>query len=304
MIDWRVVQRLEEWCEASPKASRTALKVLWSSIADAERRVRRFSMALSDAGISQLGAQLSISSTLMMGVSPEQYPPIRTNRFIDAFERTGFVTFQPGDDAGKRYAHSLAFLDLMREKGQAAGIPFRHRLEAQGAVWCITGVGTTDIAIAEDVLGEDDALSDSEAERLVEEAARHPLTKTEKLALVLSRRGQGRFRDDLFALWGRCAVTSCYDGRLLRASHLKPWKYSTNIERLDPYNGLLLTPQLDLVLDRGLVTFKNDGSVRIATDLEGKDLKCLGIHKRMRLSGVERKHLPYLAYHRKNIFQG
>lgn len=39
---------------------------------------------------------------------------------------------------------------------------------------------------------------------------------------------------------------------LLRASHAKPWKDSSDAEHLDVYNGLLLAVHLDALFDRGI----------------------------------------------------
>ena len=37
---------------------------------------------------------------------------------------------------------------------------------------------------------------------------------------------------------------------MLRASHAKPWKDSDDVECGDPYNGLLLSPNLDTCLTK------------------------------------------------------
>ena len=44
-------------------------------------------------------------------------------------------------------------------------------------------------------------------------------------------------------------------GEVPLASHTKPWSACTHVERLDPFNGLMLTPNLDGAFDGGLVTF-------------------------------------------------
>lgn len=150
-------------------------------------------------------------------------------------------------------------------------------------------------------------MSDVEAERVVKKAAgRRQLTETEKTALVMSRRGQGQFRVELIEWWGRrCAVTDCCETRVLRASHLKPWawKPSTNEERLDRFNGLLLAPHLDALLDCGLITFTEDGMIQVSSSLASADEKCLGIHRTMKLRRVDPQHLPYLRFHRSKVFQ-
>lgn len=71
------------------------------------------------------------------------------------------------------------------------------------------------------------------------------VTATEKELLLKTRIGQGSFRQKLIALWGGCAVTGYKDTSMLVASHIKPWRASSNKERLDGYNGLLLLPTLD-----------------------------------------------------------
>lgn len=71
------------------------------------------------------------------------------------------------------------------------------------------------------------------------------LTSLEKESIILSRIGQGKFRHELIELWKGCAISKFDDTRFLIASHIKPWKKSTNQEKVDKYNGLLLLPTYD-----------------------------------------------------------
>jgi hypothetical protein len=74
---------------------------------------------------------------------------------------------------------------------------------------------------------------------------------TVKQALIDARRGQGKFRAEVKERWGRaCAVTGCRQNEVLRASHIKAWRASTDKERLNPANGLLLSANLDALFDR------------------------------------------------------
>ncbi len=68
-------------------------------------------------------------------------------------------------------------------------------------------------------------------------------TKTE----IETRLGQGKYRQGVIYIWKKCAVTELGRVDLLIASHIKPWKKSTSAERIDPYNGLLLSPTLGKV---------------------------------------------------------
>jgi HNH endonuclease len=80
--------------------------------------------------------------------------------------------------------------------------------------------------------------------------------KTTREALIDARRGQGKFRVEVGVRWNNiCAVTGCGIVEVLRASHIKPWRDSTNRERLDPENGLLLAAHVDALFDKDLITF-------------------------------------------------
>jgi hypothetical protein len=145
---------------------------------------------------------------------------------------------------------------------------------------------------------------DPETVRLIEQALdASTISVTDRPALIQARRGQGLFRDSLLAFWGACAVTGCREPALLRASHLKPWKDSTNAERLDPYNGLLLIPNLDSALDRGLIAFADTGVILLSPALSIADRQALGLQPTMKLRRLEAAHQVFLEYHRTNLFQ-
>ena len=100
--------------------------------------------------------------------------------------------------------------------------------------------------------------------------------------------------------WGHCALTGYRDPRFLVASHIKPWRKSTNHERLDPYNGLLLLPNLDKAFDLGYISFEDTGRIMISGALEEE--QALGVRATMRLQ-LQNKHLDYMAYHRQYVFK-
>lgn len=122
---------------------------------------------------------------------------------------------------------------------------------------------------------------------------------TEKLELVKARIGQGKFRQKLMQHWDGCAVTQYRELRMLVASHIKPWSASSNEERLDPYNGLLLIPNLDRAFDRGLVSFDSDGAVLISPLLPHPEK--LGINTGMSVE-LHALHRGYMDYHRSHVF--
>lgn len=129
------------------------------------------------------------------------------------------------------------------------------------------------------------------------------LDQTEKESVVKSRIGQGIFRDGVINLWSSCAVTGLNNLTLLRASHIKPWRVSTNDERIDPMNGLLLQPTLDHLFDAGLVTFDDKGEMLISPHLSDEDTKKLGLVQNMKLRKINSKILNYMKYHRTHVFE-
>jgi len=67
----------------------------------------------------------------------------------------------------------------------------------------------------------------------------------------------------------RCRITGVENPVDLVASHCKPWRDSTNEERLNGENGLLMTPSIDHLFDRGFIGFEDNGkliSLQLLTD--------------------------------------
>lgn len=78
---------------------------------------------------------------------------------------------------------------------------------------------------------------------------------------------------------------------------------SSNKERLDLFNGLLLIPNLDTTFDQGLITFDTKGNIVISSRLSKTDIELLGIRKGMNIK-VNRSHLKYLKFHNEMLFEG
>ena len=129
---------------------------------------------------------------------------------------------------------------------------------------------------------------------------------TEKEALRKARMGQGKFRANVLEVerYG-CRLTGVTDARLLRAGHIKPWAVSTNSERLDGHNGLMLTPSADHLFDQGFISFSDEGDLMIATTyIDAADVKRMGLSLRANVGPFSRKQRHYLAFHREHVFKG
>jgi len=123
---------------------------------------------------------------------------------------------------------------------------------------------------------------------------------TEVQRLVHQRVGQDRYRQAMLAYWGgTCAVTGLTLAPALRASHAKPWAdCTTDAERLDVFNGFLLSANLDALFDKFLISFSDAGDLLVSPQLTLADRQLLGLDAALKLRWVAAAHGPYLAFHR------
>jgi len=152
---------------------------------------------------------------------------------------------------------------------------------------------------------EDEKMEKREEQALKEIREADNLKKTEKETLIKSRRGQGRFRERIMDWCDECIFAGVKNPIFLRAGHLKPWAVCSNQERLDPYNGVLLTPAADFLLDRGFISFSDDGTVLFSGEIDSKILKSMGIDskRKYKMNLVDDSQVEYIRYHRENVFR-
>jgi putative restriction endonuclease len=121
--------------------------------------------------------------------------------------------------------------------------------------------------------------------------------------LVRARRGQGVFRSNVLLREEFCRVTRVSEPRHLKASHIKPWRDASDLERLDGANGLLLSPHIDHLFDEGYITFSATQELVIVPDVRDKLLDAWGIDAGVRVGEFSREQNAYLEYHRINVFK-
>ncbi|MCP5283755.1 MAG: HNH endonuclease [Burkholderiaceae bacterium] len=168
--------------------------------------------------------------------------------------------------ASERGIQSVAF-DVQRDDGRL----YLHIRDGDAACALLQNCARTD-ARTERRSRNDEILSD-----LKDISEQTDISETTRRALVEARLGQGAFRKSLLRIYGnRCAVTELNVVPLLRASHILPWRDSNNDQRLDPNNGLLLSPNLDALFDSYLITFSRDGEIRFSSLLDSTARKLLG----------------------------
>ena len=135
---------------------------------------------------------------------------------------------------------------------------------------------------------------------LLELDGRANLNSTTRQALINARLGQGKFRREVELIWDEsCSVSGCGVREVLRASHIKPWNQSSDDERLDRDNGLLLTADLDALFDSGLISFSDDGEMMVSRRLAASNWKFFRLKRPLRKRPNDSQRL-YLAYHRQS----
>lgn len=125
---------------------------------------------------------------------------------------------------------------------------------------------------------------------------------TERIGLVTSRVGHGAYRKRLIHRWEyKCAVTGFNKPQILIASHIVPWKDSTNPERVDVNNGIILSPVYDALFDRHLISFENSGKIILSNTFEEMDYMKIGVTGKEQIRSLNSDNLAYLDKHREKL---
>ena len=220
--------------------------------------------------------------------SDHYYQPKETVR-LDPARITGRTRLLPRFD---RYTRSSP----EALSGILDAIPKRMRDDAWtnirarvGAVLAADDLGE---AAERDLIGDLKALTDDRRLKL-----------TTRQLLIDARLGQGKFRTDVLQNWNdRCAVTGCALSEVIRASHIRPWSVSDSKQRVDADNGLPLVGNLDMLFDRGLISFQSNGRMLISKRLCPVQRKQLHVPKNLRRTPSAAQEI-YLKYHRRYCFR-
>lgn len=145
-----------------------------------------------------------------------------------------------------------------------------------------------------------DKLELQEGFKEIQQIENLPIAQTEKERLIKARIGQGKFKNLLIERECKCALCGVTDPRLLIASHIKPWSASTDEERLDVNNGLLLCPNHDAVFDKQLISFDMQGKIVISQTLDETARIFMNINDEMRVD-LTQKQLCYIEIHIQNL---
>lgn len=151
------------------------------------------------------------------------------------------------------------------------------------------------------VSGDDLDIWEHRLEQQVEKDRSVP--ETDREAIIRARCGQGLFKQRVMHIERKCRITGVENLTHLIASHCKPWRDASNEERLDGENGLLLTPSVDHLFDRGFIGFENSGELIISPIAHRPSLQRMGIETEhsvnVGLFTEGQKH--FLEFHRNSV---
>lgn len=170
------------------------------------------------------------------------------------------------------------------------------------------------------------AVASEQIEREIREKQTVPLSQTDPLVftrdasfpagltkeqIVRVRIGQRFFREAVLTAYNRrCCVTGISNDALLVASHIKPWKDSDpKSERVNPRNGLCLSPLYDKAFDAGLMTIDDEYRINFSSSVlssSNKELveKFFSCYQGKQLSLPDRftPEQQFFEHHRNHIF--
>jgi hypothetical protein len=230
--------------------------------------------------------------------------PVRPKTLLDTLQRylpRRYSPISPETGAGNQGVY-LAHIDEAVFQTVVAGTSFDRDTLARG--------GTNSLTFQAVVEHLDDIVQ----QRIANDRT---LDETTRQSVIQARRGQGLFRRKVETIEPACRLTGITTPSLLIASHIKPWRMcSTSEERLDGMNGLMLTPDADLLFDRGFISFENTGEVLVSPLVDRDDLSRLGFQQLAwekygfgeapivwrSVEGFAAKQCRYLDYHRKEVF--
>jgi putative restriction endonuclease len=133
----------------------------------------------------------------------------------------------------------------------------------------------------------------------------------DKIREIKTRVNQTFFRNVILSIYNcKCAISGIDIPDLLIASHIIPWSKNEK-DRLNPHNGLCLSPLYDRCFDQGYIGITTDYKIKIAGELKhnlakGYYAQNFGCYDDGPITLPDR-FLPgpeFLEYHYQNVFRG
>lgn len=213
------------------------------------------------------------------------------------------TSFRPKDHIDLIRPHLPEKYSPLQTTGNGLQSVYLAEVPAPMATVLIQLVGDSYSSIIGELLGEVDNSESIDASEEDAIKGRTDIGATTKSQLVKSRRGQGIFKANVRLNESRCRVTGIADPKHLRASHIKPWKDSSDEEKLNGCNGLLLAPHIDHLFDMGMISFTNSGDMIVSDVIDPSILNAWGIAKNKNVGAFNQEQNRFLEYHRNYVLR-
>jgi putative restriction endonuclease len=145
------------------------------------------------------------------------------------------------------------------------------------------------------------SLAEDAAEATIQQ--RTDIAPGQKADLLKARHGQGVFRANLELNEHACRITGVLDRRHLWAIHIKPWSECDDAQKVDGSNGLLMSPHVAHLFERGYISFSDDGELLVSQELNPVVLDHWHIRRPLNVVGFRPEQCCFLGYHRREVFQ-
>jgi putative restriction endonuclease len=132
---------------------------------------------------------------------------------------------------------------------------------------------------------------------------RTDIATTQKSDLLKARYGQGVFRSNVELNEHSCRISGVLDRRHLLARHIKSWCECDDVEKLDGFNGLLMSPHIAHLFERGYISFSDEGELLVSQGLNAVVLDNWHIPLPLNVGEFCPEQCYYLSWHRTEVFE-
>src|SRR3989344_342629 len=131
------------------------------------------------------------------------------------------------------------------------------------------------------------------------------IAQTEREVLQKVRVRQNEFRKAVLRCYSHtCVITGVEYSQILDAAHIKPWRTSTNQERLDPNNGFLIIGTCHKLFDLGLISVSQNSELLVSPFVPQKELQKINVAvgNTLKIPDFNARKI-FFDWHQRNIFQ-
>lgn len=112
------------------------------------------------------------------------------------------------------------------------------------------------------------------------------------------------YRNNAFDLWdNKSSIGNIHNQEVLVVRHIKPVSESRQSEIIDASNSLILTPTMDSLFSRGIISFSEEGDIKLPSSVPMRVfLESMDVDERIKIEKMPEGTRRYLKYHSSQIF--